>query len=117
MSTEILDDFRPEEKSYHAKKSFRYFLITIALFAQLLFFTALKYYIDGIEFLVGLSGFIALTGFGFSISGFWSGVKSIFRKEPSFKKYIGTFGNSIFVAILLLLLYANFLDILRFANS
>lgn len=69
------------------------------------------------EWLPDFIGVFILIGSVVAISGLINGIKSFKKKEPSYKKYIGTIGSLLFVGFLVAIILSNLVDIFRFIKA
>lgn len=115
----IIDESLSQPKSIaRTKIAYNYFLFNLLLFVLML---CLTYFwrneteagVIGIIFMI-LVGLFCILG----IIGFVNAILSVIKKEKwSSKKMIGLVGNSLFFGIILLLIFANVLDIIRFLKG
>jgi len=120
MVNEILD--APEEKKEN-KYSRRAFWIFLAVLILFLFLTAMGIYTalnanpnnDGqnFSFLLVTIGILTLAFLLLPFIGLFFSIVSFKKREKGAMKWIGFVGNSLFSLVIGMILYANFLDILR----
>ena len=108
----MLDDFKGNEKSPFAKKSFKQFCLS--LFIYVLSIGIIQALINFTMSFISLAIIllILLGGLGLNISGFRNGLKSIRLGEQSnWRKYVGTIGSLLTLLLVVVLLFTIGIDV------
>lgn len=117
MQEDLLDEPYEEKDFKYAKRSFRLFLWTLGIFGLLFLFTLFPISWIGRLPELGRDLLFGIPVFAMLITcsgGFKQALVSLRKKEPwQYQKIVGLIGNAIFIALFLLMMITNVMDVMK----